>query len=148
MMMIRKLECLVLCHETLCPFVHHISTVTVLRPSLLVCVHPVYTRTGNQTCNSVAALMRCDGVALTAASAPEAHGPQHACEKTLQEPGSKSSAYSYSSRSRLQCGVGISKKCLFVRPSSLEMCCPKGLKGFSYLHRHMEKDNVRKRDCF
>lgn len=51
---------------------------------------------------------------------------------------SKSSSYSYSSRSRLQCGVGISKKCLFVSPSSLEMCCPKGLKGLSYLHKHTE----------
>lgn len=49
---------------------------------------------------------------------------------------SKSSSYSYSSRSRLQCGLGISKKCLFVRPSSLEMCCPKGLRGFSYTSLH------------
>lgn len=57
---------------------------------------------------------------------------------------SKSSSYSYSSRSRLQCGLGISKKCLFVRPSSLEICCPIGLKGFSYLNRHTEDDISQK----
>ena len=55
---------------------------------------------------------------------------------------SKSSSYSYSSRSRLQCGLGISKKCLFVRPSSLEMCCPKGLKGLSYLNTHRGQRSV------
>lgn len=67
----------------------------------------------------------------------------HCRIKNKNKNHSKSSSYSYSSKSRLQCGVGISKKCLFVRPSSLEMCCPKGLSGFSYLNKNTHRQNTQ-----
>lgn len=35
----------------------------------------------------------------------------------------------------MQPGLGKSKKCLFVSPSSLELCCVKGIKSFSYLKK-------------
>lgn len=133
-----------------CPFVQHIWPRQCSNCVFWFCVHPVYARTGNQawTCNSVA-LMWSNHQHCSFSS--RAHGAQQACEKTLQEPGSKSSAYSYSSRSRLQCGLGISKKCLFVRPSSLEMCCPKGHKGFSYLdtrRKNMSEREVAFNTCW
>lgn len=119
-----------------CPFVQHIWPRQCPDCVFWFCFHSAsWIR---RSCDSVA---WCDSVTNAAVSAPEIR----VLSRLVRNQGhSKSSAYSYSSRSRLQCGLGISKKCLFVRPSSLEMCCPKGLKGLSYLDGHMEKKICKK----